>query len=199
VGYLTDDQRRDKIEERASVVRDWLVWLQEMYAETISRQEEMRGSESGFDPQPHRIACRHPRKAKKGKLCMACDNTGWREATAQEKNEGMALDPYAGDLPKKRTAMILSDELSETQLLDATIANLDRLVRVRDGEDILEDRALMQYRIVSQKPPSAVRVISAMNRIKHYGFDNFLDLHEVCVMAALLTGPLRAPPARVVG
>ncbi len=196
MSYLTDEKRRDKVNEKADIIQEWLEWIEEQYADLLSRASET-GSLSGFDDLPTTRPCEHRVAWRKGKLCLACDNTGWRPATRKEREDGLARDPYSFELPKSQVKVTQSDSArraQEASRLDSIIATLDRNAKVREGRDVLEDKDVRQFRIVCHRPAQAKLVIAALHRLQHYGFDLFLDRREMCLVVAILIGKKLSPP-----
>jgi hypothetical protein len=190
VSYLTEEDLKRKLDEKADIVEGWFLWIESLYADLLSRGSETN-SESGFDHLPTTRPCEHRAAWYRRKLCLACDNTGWRRATKKEKDEGLAFDPYSRNLPKSQVSFIESESSRRAQQasrLDSIIASLDHHADIRDGDDIVESRELRQFRIVAQKPIAAKQVIACLHRVQHYGFQNFLDRREICYMVAVMVG-----------
>ena len=190
MSYLTDEQRKTKLDEKADIIAGWLDWIEEQYAGLISRLSET-GSLSGFNDLPTTRPCEHRVAWRRGKLCLACDNTGWRKATKKERDEGIARDPYSFELPKSTVKIVESESsrmAQEAARLDSIIMTLDRHARVREGTDTLEDREVRQFRIITTRPKEAKYVIAALRRVQVYGFDQFLDRRELCLLLASLVG-----------
>jgi hypothetical protein len=190
VSYLTDEIVKDKLDEKADIVEEWFLWIESLYADLLSRPSETN-SESGFNPLPTTRPCEHRAAWYRRKLCLACDNTGWRRATKKEQDEGLACDPYSRNLPKSQVSFIESESSRRAQQasrLDSIISALDHHALIRDGDDIVESRELRQFRLAAQKPRAAKQVIACLHRVQGYGFQNFLDRREICLVIAMMVG-----------
>ena len=171
---LTEEEKRARLEEKAAIVDEWFVWIRERYESFVSRVETGMAGQ-GFDSNPDSKPCEHRREWRRGKLCLACDTTGWRKATKQEKKDGLARDPYSFNLPKEQTKMVESDSSRRAHhaaLLDAEIDKLRLNERVREGTDILEDRSLRQYRVAMSFPQQALEIMDAFDRVRDRRLSN---------------------------
>jgi hypothetical protein len=72
--------KRESIETRARVIAWLLDEYEELCAGLVSRASET-ASLSGWDESPERRPCEHRSEWRRGKLCLGCDNTGWRPLT----------------------------------------------------------------------------------------------------------------------
>jgi len=200
---LLDEDYRKKTIERAEIVLLWFDWIEGKYDDMISR-EESASAPAGFDAAPVSRPCEHRREWRRGKLCLACDNTGWRKSTAKEKQDGIAFDPYAFEVPD--TKVKVNDSASskfeqEAAKITSILSMLANHAAIRAGEDFAEDRYIAQYRKACQKPEGAKVVIAALNRIESMRpggvFGQFLDRRELAMMVALIMDKskrLRPPP-----
>lgn len=151
VPYVSEEQR---IADRIKKIELWLSFLDEAYEDLLSRPEET-ASLSGFhvrsetDPGPRVRPCECRSIWIRHKLCLACDNSGWRPAA--EGEEG--IDPYSAQVPKRASVLLIESDatkkLAQLARLDASIASLERNGLVRDGIEAPEDRELRAYRIVT--------------------------------------------------
>lgn len=131
---------------RAEKVRAWIKVIEEaardLELEVLSRHSET-ASETGTDPEPRLRPCEHRPEWRRGRLCLACDNTNLRTATEQERAEGLSYDPYLIDPPRdnyavKRDQSDSSRRARDIAQLDASIESLERAARLRDGQDVSE-------------------------------------------------------------
>ena len=196
MSYLTDEDRRVKLHEKADVVMLWFDWIEEQYADLLSRLAET-DSLTGFNDLPDTRPCEHRAQWRRGKLCLGCDNTGWRKATHKEREEGLARDPYSFDLPKSQVKVVETESsrrAQEAARIDSIIATLDRHARVREGKDSLEDKNVRQFRMVTHRPKAARQVIAALRRVQHHGFDLFIDRYELAMLIGSMIGHKLDPP-----
>jgi hypothetical protein len=106
------------------------------------------------DPDPRLRPCEHRPEWKRGRLCLACDNTGLRRATEKESLDGLAFDPYLLD-PPRETFAVRRDESDaarrtrDAERLNAIIASLQRDARLRAGAEVREG-ALRGVRIIAR-------------------------------------------------
>ena len=132
-----------ELENRVSKIEGWLVALENVYAELLSRPSESPAP-PGFDAKPRTRPCEHRPVWRRGNLCLACDNTGWRPLAAGEEG----IDPYAADI-QVRYAVVESEGSRQARLagyLDAKIEALRRHQRIRLGVEVPEGRELAAVR-----------------------------------------------------
>jgi hypothetical protein len=131
------------LENRVSKIEDWLAFLERVYAELLSRPSESPAP-PGFDAGPRTRPCEHRPVWRRGRLCLACDNTGWRPIAAGEEG----IDPYTTDI-KTRYAVVESDSSRKARLgayLDDKIEALRRSRRIQLGIEVPEGRELAAIR-----------------------------------------------------
>lgn len=195
--YQTEEER---LEKRAARVAGWLEWMEDVYANLISRPSET-ASVSGFDDQPRTKPCEHRVAWRMGKLCLACDNTGWRPLTLQERDEGQGIDPYAADI--SRGVTIVRDEspssrrAREAAHIDHVIEQLKHLELVRSGEAVIESPDARTFRQVNRKDHVLNRILSAVNRIRDEAPTIYESItrQELCFwVAKLVRGVIDPPP-----
>jgi hypothetical protein len=163
-------REREAIELRAQKLVGWFEWLEARearYIDLISRDERhlwckrrrVTGEDaraSGFDDRPDERPCEHRPEWQHGKLCLACDNTGWRLATDKERADGMAVDRYAADVVPGAVRVIESTSsrrAREGERIDSIIAGLKRDARIRAGAEVVEDPALRAFRLGAGRQP----------------------------------------------
>lgn len=162
--------RETKEERTARRVENVLSWLEvieeaarELEADVLSRSSET-ASEAGADPDPKLRPCEHRREWFRGGLCLACDNTGLRRATQQEREAGLAYDPYFVN-PLRGNYTAPPDESTsgrrarEAERIDRVIAELRRDARIRAGAEVHEG-ALRAVRYIE----GAQRALGRMGR-----------------------------------
>jgi hypothetical protein len=155
---------------RIRKLRAWFAYLDDVYADVLSRPSEF-ASPSGFDPEPDVRPCEHHANWKRGKLCLACDNTGWRPLTRREREEAAGIDPYSAQTSKGIT--IVRDEspasrrARASERIDADIAVLTRNERIRRGSELPETREGRLFRIHNEKLRHAHWLLVALRRMKH--------------------------------
>jgi hypothetical protein len=73
--------------------------------------------------------CEHRLEWYWGRLCLACENTGWRKATKKELKDGLAFDPYLDGAPRSA---------DDTSTAESTSSHAD----VTEHVDVVTDVAL---------------------------------------------------------
>ncbi len=135
----------NQIEGRVEKIEGWLLFLDRVYGELISRPEETPAP-PGFDAGPRTRPCEHRPAWRRGNLCLGCDNTGWRGLARGEEG----LDPYRADITT-RFAVVESSSSRAARLgayLDDKIEKLRRDTRIRLGVEVPEGRDLAAIRRV---------------------------------------------------
>jgi len=193
--YYSDEER---LAQRADKIADWLIWIDEVYANLISRRSET-GSIAGFDDKPRSRPCEHRRAWMRGNLCLACENTNWRPLTIQEREEGLGIDPYAADLHRDRVVVVESTsrrKAREAAHIDNIIDTCKRYERVRAGLEVLESPEAGQLRRIGAKSHPLDLIIAAINdlRDRHPELYQWLSFDKLCrLLARIVSG--RIPPA----
>lgn len=196
---------------RRARVSEWIDVLEEnareLELELLSRRSET-ASEAGADPDPRLRPCEHRSEWQRGRLCLACDNTGLRPATAKEREDGMAFDPYLLSPPRERYAVTRDQSEAAVRArnleqLSAAIEVLERNARIRDGLEVHEgelshvrllDRLEAQLGRDGQK---VARVLDFLQRKSPLLYRSALSRNELglTVVALLVPGRLREPVA----
>lgn len=187
--------REDELTDRAQKILSWIVYLDEVYSGLLSRPAET-ASLPGFDPEPQTRPCEHRAPWRRGKLCLACDNSGWRPLTARERDEGAGTDPYSVDVPAVKPPE--DDKELGRRRLDHILDGLERDARVRDGSEALEDRELRNYRLVANKSRSLVAIEKGLRRMRAEWpavYEMLPAESALLVLARLTPGRIRRPPA----
>jgi hypothetical protein len=199
---LAASKRRTKVAEWIDVLEET---ARELELELLSRRSET-ASEAGADPDPRLRPCEHRTEWHRGRLCLACDNTGLRPATSKEREDGMAFDPYL--LTPPRAGYAVTRDQSEAALrardleqLSSAIEVLERNARIREGQEVHEgelaavrlldrlERGLgRDGRKVAQALGRLQIVSSGLYRLALARDDRALDL-----LAQLVPGKLRGP------
>ena len=174
----------DQLEARADKIYRWFEYARELYERPHGRAEGAAEGE-GFDPAPDRRRCEHRRQWMANKLCLACDNTGWRPCADGEEG----TDPYAVNIKGSVTREV--PVVLEGERLDEAIARLEHLAAVRAGTDLTEDRQTRHYRLVSHKPGTLNRILATLERIK-LAMPEFRPLSDegLLLLAALVPGKI---------
>jgi hypothetical protein len=145
-----DEEQRFAI--RAEKIEKWLECSgdleNQVYGDLLSRREET-ASLSGWNHQPKTRPCECRIQWLRGRLCLACDNTGWRPCAPGEEG----IDPYSAQV-EKRGSWLLNESDSTKRAaaqhrMDNEIDMLERFARIRQGFEGLESRELRAVRIVS--------------------------------------------------
>lgn len=193
-----------ELDNRVAKIEGWLDRLNEDFEALLSRAHETSG-EAGFDPAPRLRPCEHRREWMRGRLCLACDNTGLRRATEKERIEGRAYDPYSLNLPKTTTGVRVdaSDAARRSRdiaRLDASIASLQRDARIRAGAEVVEDPILRALRLVARRPPALRKIERALGHMREVYPDIYVGLYSrkkrsLQALALLVPGRIEPPPA----
>ncbi len=196
--------------ERRGKVRLWIDVLkesaQDVEALTLSRTSET-ASEAGADPDPKLRPCEHRVEWRRGSLCLACDNTNLRRASAQERADGLAYDPMLLDPPRSTYTVVRDQSASgkkarDSEALDASIATLEHNERLRSGEEQREAREARFIRglrgIERGLGRDGRKVLCALASLRVANRDYYVramrgDEAALAVVAALVPGRLRAP------
>lgn len=142
---LSETERQQQIDtRRIAKISGWLDWLDDAtreYAEIVLSRREETASEAGADPDPSVVICRHPLSARKGGLCLLCDNTGF---ASKREVEGEPVDPYLVDPPRsgfavKQDESYAAQRTAAMERLNAEIATLQRNARIRAGAEAQDD------------------------------------------------------------
>jgi hypothetical protein len=156
----------EKLAKKAEKVQAWLELLfdpekallleSEVYADLISRREET-SSLSGFhtpslsDPGPRTRPCECRPPWLRGRLCLACENTGWRRLAPGEEG----IDPYSAQVPKRSSFLLVEADSTKKAAAQARMDNeidaLRRLERIREGFEAMENRDLRDVRILDTR------------------------------------------------
>jgi len=166
---LTYVDEKTRLRTRVAKIRALLEELHDLYDGLASRPEGA-ASLAGFDDQPRTRPCEHRREWKRGKLCLGCDNTGYRRIAKGEQE----IDPYALDLPKTSSGVTLDESPGAKRArynahLDASLAKIAQAQRVQSGREAVEGRELAQVRVVStylKRRPSLVAVVRAVETLR---------------------------------
>jgi hypothetical protein len=176
-----DKRLWNEIERRADKLEEWLDAREARYHDLLSRSSEF-ATEAGFDSAPLYHLCEHRAEWMHGKLCLACDNSGWRKATAGERADGRALDPYAADLNPGAVVVhesAASKRARERQRLDTIIGGLERNERIRVGLEAPEDPMMRAYRIVRVgEPRFAARLRRGLELVSTLAPVEYMDAEE---------------------
>lgn len=186
-------------------MRAWLDVIDEaaldLEREILSRRSET-ASETGTDPDPDLVVCRHPAANRRGRLCLSCENTGFVKAKLAD---GEPVDPYLIDPPSRYGVVRDQSEASrrarDLAQLDAAIDSLERAARVREGRDVQEGetRAIRMMATASRSlGRDGRKVLAAVTWIKRSDpgtYRGILERDEVALghLALVIHGSLRAP------
>jgi hypothetical protein len=204
---VTDaDRDAARFARRVERVTAWLNLIEdaarELELEVLSRSAET-ASEAGTDPDPRLRPCEHRPAWMRGRLCLACDNTGLRPATRQEREEGLAYDPYILNPPRtgfavRRDESAAAKRTRDGERIDALIASLQRDARIRAGVEVREGplRVLRAVeRITRSLGPYGRRVLEGLERLPPSLRRSALAREEegLRALAESTRGRLRAP------
>jgi hypothetical protein len=189
----------NQLRGRVDKVAAWLSHLNDVYDDLLSRPEET-GSTPGFDAQPRVKPCEHRAEWQHGRLCLACDNTGWRlRAHAEE-----GIDPYAAELPRNGTVVSTVETTSsrkarEMARIEAALAILERNERIRAGEEIQEDAILRSLRLVGSRSRTLHKISQAIDYLRSYSPGLYSTLptgrRGLIALALIVPGVIESPPS----
>lgn len=174
---LTDREHQQQIDtKRIEKINGWLDWLDEVnreYEEIVLSRREETASETGVDPDPSVVICRHPPSARMGDLCLLCDNTGFARA---REVEGEPVDPYLIDPPRSgyavhRDESAAARRTASMERLNSEIARLQRDTRVRAGVEVPDDRVTALLRRVTalkRNHPTLRKIEWALGLMRRY-------------------------------
>lgn len=208
---MTTEERA--AERNARKVQRVLAWLdvieqsaRDLELALLSRTSET-ASGTGTDPEPRLRPCEHRSEWQRGRLCLACDNTGLRPATDRERTDGLAYDPYLID-PPRDTYNVVRDQSEAARRsrdlaqLDAAIEVLQRTADERDGLAARERNPLRLTRTLEGMRRclgrDGRRVLDALARIREVSPDAYRlvlarDETAVALLARIVRGRLRSP------
>lgn len=188
------------IASRVDKIRGWLDRLEVVYEDLLSRPSET-ASLSGFDPNPCRVPCEHRLAWMRERLCLACDNSGWRPATKWERDEGLAVDPYATDVSSGFTIVRHESDSAkrtrDSRRIDATLAVLRQNERIRanlDAPETVESRLLGR---VSRRTRTEVKILRALEHVRAHRPDLYTDVYSeesLRFLASIIPGRIPQPP-----
>lgn len=169
---------------RVAKIEEWMTFLDGVYAELISRSEETPAP-PGFDAKPRSRPCEHRGAWRRGRLCLACDNSGWRPLAPGEEG----IDPYRADI-KTRFAVQESESSKQARVwayIDDKIEALRRDKRIRLGVEVPEGRNLADVRRVEHALGGFGRRLARELRARPGA--------TACELAVAIPGRIPSPPA----
>lgn len=189
-----------EIENRVAKIRGWLDHLEAMYDDLLSRPSET-ASLSGFDSDPRRVPCEHRLAWMRERLCLACDNSGWRPATKWERDEGLAIDPYATDVSSGFTVVRHESDSArrarDSRRMDAVISGLRRDERIRANLDAPETRESRWLARVGHKGRMLNKILVALEAIRDRYPEVYMNANEeetLRLIAQIIPGKIDNPP-----
>lgn len=195
--------------QRVAKVAAWIDVLEEsareLELELLSRRSET-ASEAGVDPDPRLRPCEHRAEWRRGRLCLACDNTGLRPATKGERAEDMAFDPYLLNPPRERYGVTRDQSDSarrarDLEQLSVAIETLERNARIREGTETHEGPLAtvrmmdgLEHRL-GRDGRKVARALDFLRRSYPLQYRQALDRHPVglALVAGLIPGRIHAP------
>jgi hypothetical protein len=156
--YLTEAER---IANRAQKIESWFDYLDALYGGLLSRPQET-SSLSGWNDAPKTKPCECRPQWQRSRLCLACDNTGWRPIADGE----IGIDPYSAQVPGRTSFLLVESDGARRakgqRQMDATIINLERNDLVRRGLELPEGADARFFRMVSQKTWTLDKILLVM-------------------------------------
>jgi hypothetical protein len=196
--YLTEAER---IKSRAEKIESWFDYLDGLYGDLMSRPEET-SSLAGWNDAPKTRPCECRIQWQRGRLCLACDNSGWRKLAVGE----IGVDPYSVEIKpgwKKKE----DDPPPKDSYWD--IQGLERNALIRDGLEIPEGKDAYRFRSLNAKlriKPSApiekqsmpIKILWGLALLLHFDAEAVRRASREALARALahiLPGRLYAAPA----
>lgn len=186
--------------KRAEKIRGWLQRIASAYEDSLSRPSEL-SSLSGFDDSPRKIPCEHRPAWARERLCLACNNSGWRPATAEERRDGSAVDPYAADPSSGMTVVRHESESAkrarDSRRIDAVLAVLRQNERIRANVDASETVESRLFGRVSRRTRTEVKILRALEHVRAYYPDIYADVPSegsLRFLARIIPGQIPQPP-----
>ena len=191
--YITDEER---IAIRAEKVMSWFGYLDSLYGELLSRPEET-SSLAGWNDAPKTRPCECRIVWQRGRLCLACDNTGWRPIADGETG----IDPYSAQVPKRASFLLIESDATKKiagqRQMDSTILVLERNALIRGGYELAEGSDARFFRMVATKRHTLNKILLVMGWLfsRYHVFRSVGRDTLALVLAQLVPGRLHPAPA----
>jgi len=161
--YVTEAER---IANRAEKVLSWFGYLDDLYGELLSRPEET-SSLAGWNDAPRTKPCECRAQWQRGRLCLACDNSGWRKVADGETG----IDPYSAGVKARSSFLLVESDGAKKargqRQMDSTILVLERNSLIRDGAELAEGQEARVFRTVSSKATTLTKILWGLALLVH--------------------------------
>jgi hypothetical protein len=187
----------ERIANRAEKIESWFVYLDGLYADLMSRPEET-SSLAGWNDAPKTKPCECRVQWQRGRLCLACDNTGWRPIADGE----VGIDPYSAQVPKRASFLLIESDATRKvagqRRMNSTITVLERNAFIRAGTELAEGQDARIFRTVSSKSATLNKILWGLALLLHFDAEAVRRASREALARALahiLPGRLYAAPA----
>jgi hypothetical protein len=191
--YLTDEER---LVRRAEKIESWFDYLDGLYGNLLSRPAET-SSLSGWNDAPRTKPCECRPQWQRGRLCLACDNSGWRPIADGETG----IDPYSAQVKGRSSFLLLESDMSKKaagqRQMDSTILVLERNSLIRGGIELAEGQEARVFRTVSAKSATLTKILWGLALLLHFDAEAVRRASREALARALahiLPGRLYAAP-----
>jgi hypothetical protein len=192
--YITEEER---IVRRAEKIESWFDYLDDLYGGLISRPEET-ASLSGWDDRPKVRRCECRVQWQRGRLCLACDNTGWRKLAAGETG----IDPYSAGVKARSSFLLVESDGARraraSRQMDATIATLEQNGLIRKGIEIAEGNDARVFRLIGSKNGTLAKILQALSFLHEIDREAVRGASRqklARALAHIVPGRLHCPPS----
>jgi hypothetical protein len=192
--FITDEER---LIRRAEKIESWFDYLDGLYGNLLSRPAET-SSLSGWNADPKTKPCECRPQWQRGRLCLACDNQGWRPIADGE----VGIDPYSAQVPGRISFLLVESDGARKakgqRQMDSTILVLERNSLIRQGSELAEAGDARVFRLVSAKSPTLTKVLWGLALLLSYDGEAVRRASREALARALahiLPGRLYAAPA----
>jgi hypothetical protein len=191
--YLTDEER---LVRRAEKIESWFDYLDGLYGNLLSRPAET-SSLSGWNDAPRTKPCECRPQWQRGRLCLACDNQGWRPIADGE----VGIDPYSAQVPKRASFLLVESVIDRKYKSrwqrDFQLSVLERNALIRGGLELAEGQEARVFRTVSAKSATLTKILWGLALLFHFDAEAVRRASREALARALahiLPGRLYAAP-----
>ena len=191
--YVTDEER---LIRRAEKIESWFDYLDNLYGNLLSRPAET-SSLSGWNADPRTKPCECRPQWQRGRLCLACDNSGWRPIADGE----VGIDPYSAQAPGRTSFLLVESDGARKakgqRQMDSTILVLERNSLIRSGIELAEGQEARVFRTISAKSLTLTKVLWGLALLLHFDGEAVRRASREALARALahiLPGRLYAAP-----
>lgn len=186
----------ERLQRRTEKIESWFDYLDALYGGLLSRPQET-SSLSGWNDRPKTKPCECRIQWQRSRLCLACDNTGWRTLAPGE----LGIDPYSAQVPGRRSFLLVESDGARKakgqRAMDATIISLERNDLVRRGLELTEGSDARFFRMVATKRHTLNKILLVLGWLlgRYQVFRTVGRDVLAYVLAQLVPGRLHSAPA----